>query len=1118
MNRKHLRLLARIALLGAPAVAGYLATTTLHAQGVTTSGLAGTVLDETGKPVSNASVVVVHVPSGTRVSTTTRANGQFNVSGLRSGGPYTVTSNATAFTSGSVEELYLELGQTADVTIKLASDAVKMEAFKVVADPDTTFGSGKIGTGSSFDNDAIENVSSVRRNVQDVAALDSRMFLGSLDQGGQLSAQGQNFRFNSFVVDGVQASDTFGLNSSGFGSQRSPVPLESLQSLSVQLSPYDVRYAGFTGALINAVTKSGTNKLEGTVYYEFTNENLRAKNPVSGVKEAFDERTYGINITGPIIRNKLFFAFTYDNFERETVAPQANFVPDAAGLASIAQIIARAKALGYDPGSLGSAGSNIAKQETYIGKLDWNINDSHRLSATYRRNYGEDTVFANYTGTTTTSLSNHWYQQPRNTDSYVAQLNSQWTPDFRTEATASYSKYDGSPANMGASFPMVTVQGISGTRLDTGATVPSGAIVFGTENSRQLNRITTKESQMKLNGEYSLGNHTITVGAEDIITKYTNAFVQNTEGVYTFASATTWVAGTPPTALQVQRPYAGFTIDDAVARWQYEAYAGFVQDTWKVNSKLTLMGGLRYDYPYIPEKPPVATGFSSAGFTTEGGKAVTRNDTTNSGNATLAPRIGFTYEFETERKTQLRGGIGLFQGKNPAVWISNAYSNAGAVYNYTAPSSALPTTVFTTDASSISGSTTAGPNINITDPDFKQPSSWKSNIALDHQLPFGGLTFTAEYYYIRAEDAVTSEFLNYRVATSGPTTLPDGRIRYAGTVTPASNSVVPGITSLAAGQAAFGTGNVTAYNATTGVLTFASSNVNGRRRVSTGGPVGTGFADVFYLTNTKKGDAKGLTLSIARPMKNKWAWSASWTRGDANEVSPITSSTASSNYSNRAVFNPNEDVSSTSNTEIKDRVVISLTRQFEFVRKAPTTISLVYMGRTGHNYSWVFAGDANGDGYTFNDLLYVPTGPTDPKVTWGSIAQRDAFFELVESTSLKDYKGRNAPRNSETSPWLNTMDLKITQTLPIFRSVRAEVFANLVNFANLFDKSWGIQEEVPFAYRRAVAGAVYNAAGNGGAGAWTYVYNSSTLNGVPVTVNDTPVSRWQAQLGMRLKF
>ena len=1067
-------------LLGACIVAGLALAASAFGQGITSSAVSGFVTTRQGTPVAGATVVAAHEPTGTMATTTTRANGQYDLSGLRPGGPYTVTFSAAGLQTDTRKDVYLELGDSLPLNVVLGTEVVRLSAFTVTGERDVTFGAGKIGLGTSLGEQEIGNVATVRRDVQDLASLDSRLFLGSLDQGGQLSAQGQNFRFNSFLIDGVQAVDTFGLNSNGFSSLRSPVPLDAIQTLSVELSPYDVRRAGFTGALLNAVTKSGTNQFRGSVYYEYTDQDSRAENPVTKLKETFRERTYGFTFGGPIVKDKLFFFLNYDDFERVSAPPQANFIPDATQLAAV---VARAKAAGgYEAGDLSA--NNLAFQKTTIAKLDWNALPGQRLSFTYRKNEGENTSFAQYTGNTTTSLSNFWYTNPRNTTSYTGQLNSQWSPDFRTEATLSYTEFDGSPRNAGSPYPQVQIQGLSGRRLDTGASITNGAIFLGTESSRQLNRITTKEKQGKFSGEYSWGAHTFTAGVEQVETKYTNAFVQFTNGYYIFPSLAAWQAGTPISTYQLARPFAGASIDDAIARWQYNAYGVFLQDTWKPSQNLTVLAGLRLDYPDVPQKPPVAAGFAAAGFRRDNGEAVTRNDTTNSGNYTLAPRVGFVYNLESGRRTQFRGGLGLFQGRSPAVWISNAYSNAGSVGSVVANNPAGATFNSNVATQTPPPGNPPAPNINVTHPDLIQPALWKTNLAIDHKLPFGGLTFTAEVYYNKVYKGLNTEFLNYAAPATGPATAPDGRIRYNGTI---ANSTSPVNT--------------------------------GRRRVTTGGPAGTGFADVLILTNTDKGESRGVTLGVNRPMMNNWAWGVSWTRGRATEVSPMTSSVAFSNYQNRAVFNPNEDVASASNTEVPDRIVANYTRRFNFIKNAPTTLALIYKTQTGRPYSWVFRGDANGDGIAFNDLLYVPTGPTDPRVTWANAAERDAFFRFVNSSSLQKYAGGNAPRNSENSPWNQTLDVRITQEIPIWGRVKTDLFLNIINFGNLLNDSWGILEEVPFSYRRSVAAASsYNPAGNGGAGSWGYTFNGGTLDGVPVVANDFPVSRWQAQVGMRVRF
>lgn len=1058
--------------------------TSAFAQGITSSGMNGFVTDRQGAPLGGATVSAVHEPSGTRAGTTARANGQYTLSGLRVGGPYTVTVTALAHQPEVRHDVYLDLGTSQGLNFSLTSEVVQLEAFNVQTERDVTFGAGKIGTGISLDSEQVSSVPTVRNNIQDIATLDSRITIMSLDQGGQMSAQGQNLRYNSFLIDGVQAIDPFGINGNGFSSLRSPVPLDAIESLDISLTPYDVRRAGFTGALVNAVIKSGTNEFHGSATTQYTGQNWRGKNPVNLQHEVFKENTYTYTLGGPIIKDKVFFFLTYDEFKRISAPPAANFVPNAD---VVAQILARAQALGYDPGSFNAV--SYSKQRTTLGKLDWNITDKHRLSLTYRRNHGQEPAISssNFTGTTTTSFSNYWFQQPRNTESYTAQLFSQWTPDFRTEAFISYITYDGSPKNNGTPFPSVQIQGVPGIRLDTGAAV-SGNIFLGTENSRQLNFLTTKETNGNIVGEYSIGNHTLTFGGESDETKYANKFVQNLYGAYTFSSPANALAGTPISQYVLAKPFAGYSVADAYALWKYTAYGAFIQDLWKPSSQFSLIAGLRLDYPYIGQKPPFSGAFQDAfGI---------RNNTTNSGNYTIAPRVGFTYEPNwSGRKTQVRGGVGLFQGRNPAVWISNAYSNAGAIGNVTVNNPAI---TFSPDVNNqpVPAGTPPAPNINITSPDFKQPLMWKGNLAIDHTLPWGGWIASVEYNVLKTEEALNTLFLNYQVATSGPATLPDGRVRYAGAITPA---------------------------ATVNGVSYPSSSTTGRRRVTT-------FSDVFYLQNTNKGDGTAFTLALTRPMKHDWAASISYTRTHATEVSPMTSSTASSNYNLRAVFNPNEDVASLANYSIKDRIVATFTYRAELFKNAPTTVSVIYEGRTGRPYSWVFRGDANGDGFQFNDLLYVPYDPTDPKVRWTTSATptaaetvaaapfRDSFFSFVNGTNLKNYLGKTVPRNSEFMPWIQTVDLKIDQEIPIWKKVKTDLFFNVLNIANLFNDRWGILQEVDFAYRRGLVGATFDPAANGGQGQWVYVFNAANVDAVKTVANDQPVSRWQVQTGLRVKF
>ncbi len=1039
-------------------------------QGITTSGISGFITDKGGKALAGATVTVVHEPTGTTVTTTTRPNGQFNLSGLRVGGPYSVTVSDTGHRGETRKDIYLDLGSSQDVNFSLDSETVVMEAFNVLADRDTTFGGGKISIGTALSDQDIVNIASVRRNVQDFAQLDSRMYLGSYDQGGQLSAQGQNFRFNSFLVDGVRADDTFGLNSNGFSSLRSPIPPEAMQALNTELSPYDVRRAGFTGALMNAVTKSGTNKFSGSIYTEFTDQNWRAKNPVTGVRDIFSERTWGGTLGGPIVPGKLFFFLSYDKFDRNIAPPSQNFVVDAA---VVQAITTKAASYGnYNPGSFSAV--NAPFQKTYLGKLDWNINANHRASFTYRKNEGQDTVFSNFSGATTTSFSSEWYDQPRKTKSYTGQLFSTWSQNLRTEASVSFSDYDGSPASRSASgFPEVQIQNLSGTRRDNGLSITNGTVYFGTEFSRQLNAITTKNRNASLAADYSLGDHTFTIGGDYDNTKIVNKFVQAFLGSYTFPNAAAWTSGTASN-LQLAVLAPGATVDDAIARFDLGMTGLFAQDSWKPSQRLTLVGGLRLDYPMFSNNPvaiPTTPTYSEAAFRNAFGISST---TSGDGNYTISPRFGFAYELKAERKAQIRGGFGLFQGRSPAVYLSNAYSNRGVAARVSQNNVAFTPTV-------VPGSGAAGVAvINLTDPDFRQPVSWKGNLALDYTLPFGGLVFTAETSFLDAYKAISTVNLNLKPVGF----MPDGRIRYAGAIADTTGGA-----SRSSASATYRTNDL-----------YANA----------------GFADVYKFTNSGKGGGADVTLSVRRPFKQNWTASLSWTHSHYTEVSPSTSSVAQSNYNSRAVFNPNEDVASVSNTNIKDRIVAAATYRAEWIKKAPTTFSAIYQARTGHPYSWIFYSDANGDGFTFNDLFYVPSGPNDPKVRWKNTTERDNFFAFMSSSTLAKYAGKVAPRNSETSPWTQTLDIKITQEIPLpyTNRVKLEAFANCINFGNLLNKKWGLLEEVPFSYKRAVAGATLDTATN----QYVYTFTSTTLNTVPTVARDTPESRWQVQIGAKLRF
>jgi hypothetical protein len=1049
------KLIVRLSALAALAVAMLALHPTAYAQGVTTAGITGLVTDKNGAPIGGATVTVLHEPSGTKATTVTRPNGQYDLSGLRVGGPYTVTVDAKGLQQGVQNGVFLSLDQVQAVNVSLSSETLKLEAFAVTASNDTTFDSGKMSTGESFNAAEVAIIPTVRRDVQDIVNLDPRVGMVENTSTGEfgISVMGQNSRFNSFLIDGMQSNDPFGLNANGFSSLRSPIPLGAIAAFNVELNPYDVTRTGFTGALINVVTKSGTNELHGSLYTYYTGSSLRAKNPVTGVADTLQEHTFGFSVGGPIIKDKLFYYVSYEDWKRSAAAPGQTFLPNAA----VAQQIAdAAQAYGYDVGSL-SSGTAKSEQKTFLAKIDWNINDIHRATLTYRRTDGISPNFADFNGSNYTSFSNHWYEQVRVADNFSAVINSNWTPNFRTEAGAAFVKYNGTAQPNGDPFPEVYINGVAGTNLNTGAPL-TGQVDIGTNYSYQLNALFTKNYNGHLYGEYSMGDHTLKFGGDSDKTQYLDQFVQYYDGRYAFASPAAFAAGNA-NYLRYQQPSPGFTIPDSYAKYALTDYGLLLQDTWKPNERLTITGGLRYDYPFLPGRPPYLAAFQTA--------FGVRNNSNITGNANVEPRIGFTYKMPTKNKFQLRGGIGLFQGSTLAVWIANAFDTAGALNSVIKGSATTSTTAptvatFNPDPNYVQTLPPPGaptPSVDLIDPGFKNPTSWKGNFAADYELPWENIVATAEGSWLMVNNGIYLQDINLKPDSINP----DGRIHYSST-------------ALHTNFSKFG---------------------------------------VYDLENTKKGGSQAYTLSLHRPMKNHWSFSLGYTRTYAKEVQPLTSSVASSSYNARAIFNANEETTRNSSYLVPDKFVATLTREFNFFKgtNAPTQIALVYRAQTGHAYSYVFSNDVNNDGTTGNDSFYVPSGPDDPKVVWANATQKTNFFNWFDTSDLKKYAGQVAPPNSSFNPWTQTLDVHLEQEIPIGHHMKMALFADCLNFANLLNKNWGVVTGMDFAngasaYSRRVASATVNSTGQ-------YVYTYTAVDSV---INFTDLSRWQLQLGARIDF
>lgn len=1040
----------------------------------TSAGVGGTVVDASGRPVVGAEVTILHTESGTVSRVATDANGRYAARGLRVGGPYRITVNKEGTGTRTEEGVYLGLDQVAQLNATLgASEQDTLATVQVVGTrASDVFSQDRIGAGTTVSRDEIEGFSSINRDLQDYARLDPR-FAQTDKERGEISVGGQNTRYNSITIDRVSTNDTFGLESNNLPTNRQPVSIDAIQEVQVNVSNYDVMQKGYTGANINAVTKSGTNDFRGSAYYVYREADWVGDGandrPFSGFNKDF---TYGATLGGPIVRDRLFFFANYEKSELTAAGGDSGPVGSGASnivgnitLADVTRVQSAATRYGLTAGGLSGGEGTSSVSENALVKIDWNINDMHRASFRVNKTRQDEAILPGF-GTNFFSLSSYWYNQRKDFTNYVGEWFADWSDSFSTEATITYRDYHSEPVTRGAQ-PQVQVN------------FGNQSLRFGTEQFRHANVLDTETLGGVFAGNWFTGDHEVKFGVDFERNSVYNLFVESRNGAYTFASLADFEAGRfRDYALRV--PSTG-NINDAAAQADFGNVGLFVQDTWRPNANLTLQFGLRYDTLTVDQSPA----FNAAASNTFG----FRNDETVDGKSLLQPRFGFNYTFDHERPMQLRGGVGLFQGAAANVWLVNPYTNNGLAIsvfgcgaNFTSPCTGVP---FNPQNPPRVG--TARADVDFLHPDLEQPSVWKANLAFEHELPWWGVVAGIEGTVFSVESGITYEHLNL----GAPTRIgQDGRALYYGN-TAASR-----------------------FNAGNGFF-------NGGSRAN----ANPTYRDVLLARPTSKGEGQNLTLSLDRPMgrKDNWGWSLAYSYTNATDVNPLTSSRSSSNWGARSVFNPNEDISGGSNYAIRDRFLGTLRYRNQFFGSNDTEFSVVYEGRSGKPYSWTFQNDMNGDGLAGNDLMYIPRGPGD--VLFRTPQDEAEFFAFIANNpDLAGRQGIVTERSGSRGPWVNTFDVRVRQELPGFmEGHQSEVVLDILNFGNLLNKDWGQVEEIFFQSAGGQARSFVNFAGIDPA-TGKYIYSlTRDRNG-----NFSPEgfglrdrrgeSRWAAQVTFRYKF
>jgi hypothetical protein len=1109
----------------------------------TTSAIGGHIVTGDGKPAAGAVVSIVHTESGSVTNVVTDAEGRYVQRGLRTGGPYTITITKDGV-SEKREGVYIQLAETANVDATLGAQMQTVTVAGAGGRSDK-FSKTAMGAGTSISATELAVQGSINRNLQDYARADPRVSQTDKERG-EMSVAGQNSRYNSLTIDGVSVNDTFGLEASGSPTAKQPISIDAIQSVQVNVANYDVTQKGYTGGNINAVTKSGTNTVKGSVYYVFRNDSMagdryNASTDTYAAPAPFKETTKGGTIGMPLIKDKLFLFAAWEKLESTRTAPA--FGPLGSSVTNVGvtpSAIASAQAIakstyGVDIGtSAVSAGTALDVTDKLV-KFDWNINENHRAMFRYSKTDQSEPQFSGLSATGI-SLNSEWYQQNKTIETKVGQILSDWTPNFSTEVKFSTRDYDSLP-KLNATLPLVGLQFSGALPAGTPSTVSSANrfLNFGTDNSRQRNILGTKTTDAYVGANWSLGDHEVKFGGDYSKNKIYNAFLQNVWGNYTFGcinninyqflGSSTFNCATAtnaqveaavlenfrrgrPTSYSVQVPNAGLTLDDAVSQFSMKNYGAFVQDTWTINSRLTISAGLRMDSTAVSERPlknntvalAAVQGNPATGARATGGFGLD-NTNTFDGQDLVQPRVGFNYTFDTPRQLQVRGGAGLFQGSALSVWLSNPFSNTGVqtktvgcgISGY----AACPTTdgLFSADinkqVTSFTGSVPAA-NVDILAPGLRQPSVWKSNLALDAELPWYNLVLGLEYLNTKAKDAIYYQNANLGVATKTGT---DGRPLFYN-----AQGYNPACWSATGGSITNGT--------CTGFTAKALSN--------------SAFNNVLVATKTDKGGSNVATVSLSRPMINGWSWSLAYTYTDAKEVSPLTSSTSSSNYASRSVFDPNENVNANSNYLVKDRISALVNFRKRLFGAYNTTFGVFYEGRAGKPYSWTVNNDLNGDGLAGNDLMYIPSAPGSGQVvfygdTATSHANEDKFWSIVNANpALRKSAGGVISRNNDFAPWTNSFDLRIAQEVPgFFNGNKGTLSFDIFNVGNLLNKKWGRINEVGFQTNGGLARSFVDYQGLDSSG--RYIYRVRDVETVDIR-QVKGESQWAIQATVKYEF
>ena len=1014
---------------------------------VTTSEIVGTVVDGQGQAVSGAAIEVTHTPSGTVYNTETNDSGRFGIGGMRVGGPYTIKIQAPGFTEQVRENVTLSLGTAATINFNLSTAIQEV----VTVQNDAIFSEVRTGAATSIPSTTLQALPTISRQISDFTRLTPQA-------GPNNTFAGQDNRLNNITVDGSYFNNSFGLaGQPGERTNVSPISLDAIEELQVNVAPYDVRQGNFVGASINTVTRSGTNSYNGSIYYLYRQPGLVGDKAGENAfnRGSFKYKNYGFRVGGPLPffnfgendgpmfisgRNKLFFFFSYEN--EKLTQPATNFRARSAGEAvggNVTRVLASdlnnlssflRTNFGYETGPYEGYSSDTPAKK-YLGRVDYNINSKNRLTLRHiRLDSDADVLLSNSTslgfGNRRSNLfglnfQNSNYKIRENIRSWVGELNSTFGNSIANSLIIGHTKQDESRASLGDFFPLVDI-------LEAGAVYTT----FGFEPFTPNNELRYRSFQIQDNLTFYRGAHTFAAGVSYEDYESENVFFPGSQSVYVYNSLADFYTDANGYLANPNRT-TGTVSHRFQVRWSNipglekpiqpleVKYMGFYgQDTWKVKDNLSLTYGLRVDVPFFGQ-----TGFENpqANALTfrdeDGAPARYRTEQLPGANLLWSPRVGINWSPFNSGRVQVRGGSGVFTARPAYVWISNQIGNNGILTGFeniptgvTRPFHPNPNRY---KPATVTGAPASQYELSLTEPGFKFPQIWRSSAAADVRIPFG---FIAGSEFIYSKDLNGIYYINANLATPN--------------------------------SAFVGADNRPRYTSTAPAVTRINQNIQ----------------NAIVLKNQNVGKQWNLSFSLERPFKNGLYVKSAYSYGEArNTVDPgsIAFGSWASNPHSRDANNPGIGISGANQGH---RVFATASYSKEYFKFGGTTVSMFLESRTGGNGSYLFSADMNNDGGT-NDLIYIPRDASEMNFeqytasgTTFTVAQQQAAWEayIQQDPYLSRNRGNYAERGAAFLPFVTRADFSVAQDL-FFKingqTQKFQVRADILNFGNLLNSNWG---------------------------------------------------------------